>query len=261
LLQDAVRRIGIAVKRAAPPGSPRYRAIRRVSWLLPRWLRANYEDDPIAERLHRFACRRDEVFFVQVGAHDAQAGDPIALYVERDGWRGVLVEPVREVFARLRKRYANRNDLAFENAAVAETDGTRTFYRLDEKAREAYELADQLGSLQRDVVLGHAEQVPNIDDHLEKIEVPCVSFPTLLRRHDVDRVDLLHLDTEGYDAILLRSFPWEIFQPRLVLYEHKHLDDAARQESEDLLDDLGYDLTRSRSNTLAELREPGAAAG
>jgi len=253
LLRNLVRTLGITVKKAAPPGTGRYRALQRLSWLLPRRLRGNYEDDPIAARLHRFAQRRTDVFFVQVGANDAQAGDPISLYVVRDGWRGILVEPVPELFARLQQRYANRAGLVFENAAIAEQDGRRTFYRLNREASEVYELADQLGSLEREVILSHAEQIPDIQKYLEEIEVACVSFGTLLDRHAVDHIDLLHIDAEGYDATLLQSFPWDRFLPRVVLYEHKHLSEAERAACENLLRSHGYTLTRSRANTLAEL--------
>jgi len=252
LLRDLIRALGIAVKKAAPPGTRQYEALRRASWLVPRALRGNYEDDPIAEHLHRFAQRHTDVFFVQVGAHDALAGDPISLYVQRDGWAGILVEPVPELFARLQRRYENRTDLVFENAAIAEQDGRRTFYRLSREASGVYELADQLGSLKREVILSHVEQIPDIQQYLEEIEVACVSFGTLLERHSVDRVDVLHLDAEGYDATLLRSFPWERFSPGVVLYEHKHLAEAEREACEKMLGALGYGLTRSVANTLAE---------
>lgn len=252
MLRDLVRTLGITVKKAAPPGTWRYGALQRASWLLPRALRGSYEDDPIAERLHGFAQRHTKVFFVQVGAHDAQAGDPISLYVERDGWAGILVEPVPELFTRLQRRYGKRADLVFENAAIAEHDGPRAFYRLSQEASEVYELADQLGSLDREVILSHTEQIPGIQQYLEEIEVACLSFGTLLERHAVDRIDVLHVDAEGYDATLLRSFPWERFLPAVVLYEHKHLAEAEREACEKMLGALGYVLTRSVANTLAE---------
>ncbi len=256
MLRDIVRQLGIITKRAAPPGTIRYRALRSLSWLMPRKIRGNYEDNPVAERLHRFAQASRDVFFVQVGAHTARAGDQLSLYIERDGWRGVLVEPVPALFERLRARYENTPGLVFENVAVAEEDGERSFYQLDEAASEVYALADQLGSLDRAVLLSHEDQVPDIEDHLVRIEVPCVSFDTLLRRHAIGRIDVLSLDTEGYDGKLLRSFPWHRLRPRLVAYEHDHLEQPERDATEKLLRELGYELSRSRTNTLGELTRP-----
>jgi FkbM family methyltransferase len=251
-LRNLVRTLGIAAKRAAPPGTRRYRVVQRLSRLLPDSLRGNYEDNPIAERLHGFAQRRGAVFFVQVGSHDAQAGDPISLYVKRDGWRGILVEPVPEIFARLRAFYGDLPGLSFENVAIAERDGTMPLYRLSPAAGEIYELADSLGSLDRDTLMSHAEQVPGIDRYVEQIEVPCRTFASLLERHGPERIDLLHIDAEGYDARLLRTFPWQRFTPELVLYEHDHLDAGERATTERMLRERGYRLYRSRTNTLGE---------
>ena len=252
-LRNLVRHLGIAAKRVAPPGTSRYLVVQRLSWLLPRSLRGNYEADPIAERLHRFAQERDDVLFLQVGAHEAQAGDPIALYVQRDDWSGILVEPVPELYERLQETYDGTDGLVFENVAIAERDGRRSLFRLDDAAGEVYELADSLGTLDRDVLLSHAEQVPGIERHVQEIEVECLTFTSLLERHPLERIDLLHIDAEGYDGRLLRTFPWRKFTPDLVLYEHDHLDRCEREDTETMLRQRGYALRHSRTNTLAEL--------
>ena len=137
------------------------------------------------------------------------------------------------------------------NVAITEQDGRRSFFKLQESAGEVYELADSLGSLDRDVILSHAKQVPEIERYLEEIEVPCMSFSSLLDRYAVDSIDLLHIDAEGYDAKLLSSFPWERLEPGYVLYEHHHLSADERATTESLLRGLGYQLRWSRTNTLA----------
>ena len=180
MLRDIVRQFGINAKRAAPPGTIRYAALQRLSWLLPRSIRGNYDANPVAERLHRFAEASKDVFFVQVGAHEALAGDPISLYVERDGWRGILVEPVPGLFGRLQARYRRASGLAFENVAIAEQDGRRSFYHLTEAASEVYALADQLGSFDRDVILSHEEQVQDIEKEIDRLRALGMEFQSEL---------------------------------------------------------------------------------
>ena len=251
MLRTLIRRLGIAAKKIAPPGTLRYRLIQRLSWLLPGSLRANYEGDPIAEQLHRLAEAHTDLFFLQVGSHEGQAGDPLSLYIKRDGWRGILVEPVPELFERLQVHYAGCAGLIFENVAVAEHNERRRFFKLRESAGEVYDQADSLGSLDRPVILSHGEQVPGIERYLEEIEVRCVSFSSLLDRHAVDHIDLLHIDAEGYDAKLLDCFPWQRLEPHYVLYEHDHLSTEERAAAESMLQGRGYQLRLSRTNTLA----------
>ena len=51
----------------------------------------------------------------------------------------------------------------------------------------------------------HANRIPEIERRIVTTQVPCVTFTTLCRRYGFDRVDLLAIDTEGYDWEIVRS--------------------------------------------------------
>jgi len=55
--------------------------------------------------------RPDDFFFIQVGAYDGVTGDPICGYIRRYGWRGILLEPQRDVFLLLQKNYRDQPQL------------------------------------------------------------------------------------------------------------------------------------------------------
>src|SRR5580698_10060540 len=50
-------------------------------------------------------ARQPDIFFLQIGAHDGLTKDPIAPLVRQHHWRGLLVEPQKQVFAQLIKNY------------------------------------------------------------------------------------------------------------------------------------------------------------
>ena len=54
---------------------------------------------------------------MQIGSNDGRSGDPLYLFIRRDAWRGVLIEPVDYVFRQLKKNYRGLgiNEIAFEN--------------------------------------------------------------------------------------------------------------------------------------------------
>lgn len=57
--------------------------------------------------------------------------DPLHSYVQRFGWRGILVEPQPDVFARLVENYRDQADrLIFENVAIAPRDRQVVLYRV-----------------------------------------------------------------------------------------------------------------------------------
>ncbi len=78
-----------------------------------------------------YLAGREDFFFVQIGAHEGQSGDPLTDLVIARGLSGVLVEPQPEIFAKLRSNYAQHTQLQFEQAAIAPADGTVAFYRVD----------------------------------------------------------------------------------------------------------------------------------
>ena len=181
---------------------------------------------------------------VQVGANDGDKYDPLRDHIASSGWRGVLVEPVPYVFERLAARYAGHPRIATEPVAISAVPGRLPFYCLREPEPGEVEglprFYDALGSFRRDVLLSHADHIPDIGDRIRKIEVEAVTFDELCRRHGLDQVDLLHIDTEGYDLQILETVDLERYQPRLLIFEVAHLDDAERQRAADLLAAAGY---------------------
>src|SRR5262245_12222347 len=112
-----IREFGLTLVRAAP-------------WLEPfgRWvytrLPAFLQDTPTS-RLRAHFSSEPGVTFVQIGAYDGVAGDPIrSLVLESNGWRGVMVEPQPSAFNRLRRNYSDQaSRLTFLNVAISDGIG------------------------------------------------------------------------------------------------------------------------------------------
>lgn len=195
--------------------------------------------------LRAFADAYPDAFFVEVGANDGDQHDHLRPFLDSRRWRGIMVEPVPYVFARLVANYGSRPAIALENAAIADRDGALPFYHLREAGdRTAAGLPrwyDGIGSFSREAVLKHAALLPDIEDRLMCVAVPCMTFSSLCERHGVERVDLLIVDTEGYDHEILRSIAWDAHRPRLVVYEHYHLTPGDRAQLQEMLAAHGYE--------------------
>lgn len=193
----------------------------------------------------------EDLFFVQIGANDGVIHDPLYRHITENRWRGILVEPVKVYFDRLRTNYSGNDQLVFENVAISARDGVREFYRLREGLHYLPRWAEGLGSFNRDVLMKHRWAIPGIEDYIVTESVNCLSLATLLDRHQVRRVDLVMIDTEGYDFEIIRQLDFDRLSPRVLLYEHKHLSARDRKQCEALLAGTGYILRRHFSNTLA----------
>lgn len=76
---------------------------------------------------------RPDFFFVQIGANNGLTDDPLRQFVTKHHWHGVLVEPQPQVFQQLLKNYEQEKQLAFENAAIADKDGTVRLFVADHR--------------------------------------------------------------------------------------------------------------------------------
>ncbi len=200
-------------------------------------------DNFIRSYVKKNASDGADFFFIQVGSNDGQSGDPIHGYIKEYGWKGVLIEPVPFLFEKLKKTYQGFDGLHFENVAIGKEDGTMPFYRIARKTEPdmAY-WYDQLGSFKKDVVMSHWERIPNEDKHFVTEEVRVMSLNSLLKKYHPAKIDLLHIDAEGYDYEIIKLVPFSTLSPAMILYEHQHLSPADRLACAELLENQGYTL-------------------
>lgn len=202
--------------------------------------------------LSHYRVNHPDVSYLQVGAFDGVAGDPIYPLIERHNLRGVLVEPQRPAFEQLQANYARfgTSRFTFINAAVAAENGSATLYRV-RPSEGMPEWLPQLASFDRNVIASHGHLIPNIESRIEADPVRCLTFSTLFEEAKIQRVDFLQIDAEGYDAEVLRLFDVGGRRPPIVRFEHKHLNRSAHEAAIEQLLDLGYRVAIGDGDTLA----------
>lgn len=190
-----------------------------------------------------------ELFVVQIGAFDGVSNDPVHRLISRHGWRGVLVEPQVRYFDALSATYSGQSGVRLVNAAIAAHDGTQTLYSIDPDPLDPTPDAGQFASFDKAHLLKQADKFPNLLGRLRTSDVPCVTFERLLE--DVERVDVLQIDTEGFDAQVLELFDLARWRPRVVQFEHVHLKPKAHAACVRRLFSHGYRVWSGRQDTLA----------
>lgn len=183
----------------------------------------------------------DNAYFVQVGSNDGVTGDPLRDLALDRGWRGLLIEPVPFIFKRLQANCGGNPKFSLANVAIDQTAGVRPFFYLDETTAITKRLPiwyDQIGSFDKSHIIKHFG--PEIEPHICVAEVQCRPLMEVIADHDVDRCDLLHIDTEGYDYKILSQFDFEKLRPKVILYEHVHLPEHEKQAAIDLVSRHGY---------------------
>jgi FkbM family methyltransferase len=173
--------------------------------------------------LHETGCLRGGVF-VEFGAADGVSGSNSYMLENEYGWRGILVEPARSWHAELAK---NRHCILDQRCVTDRTGGQVLFRDCAERPLstiESYRHADRFGWKR-----GNAKRY-NVDT---------VSLNDLLDQHGVQTIDYLSVDTEGSELMILTSFDFERFRPRVITVEHGY-EPRRRAGLFDLLSKQGY---------------------
>lgn len=216
------------------------------------WLRDTFKSrGPILQRVNAASKQQDRFIFIQIGANDGATFDPLREFVKRDKWEGVLVEPVAYLFERLQRNYHSAHQgLYFENVAVAAERGSRSFFYLKDYSEDPSKPAwlDQIGSFDRNQ-LKWAEA--KYDVEVLQMEVPCLTVHDLVKKYQFPHLDLIHIDTEGYDYEIIKSINFRDISPRMIYYEHRHLTAENREACRLFLYDLGYQIKEETYDTLA----------
>ena len=213
---------------------------------------------PAVRAAQHHVDQRRRGYFVQIGSNDGITGDPIHAHVIKRRWHGVVIEPLEDLYQRLCGTYRFVPGIRPMNVGVSTSNDGLELHRVTGSHPDDPDWADQLASFDRSVVMSHEEWIPNLSDRIETVLVPTLSWPDLLRELGSPRIDLLHIDTEGFDLEILRQVGWSSpAAPLAVLFEHDHLTADAVADATDLLTAAGYRLTYGNRDTFA-IRHPAA---
>ncbi len=157
--------------------------------------------------------REGDLSFVQVGAYDGRSEDDLTSMIDLPGVRGLLVEPQPEPFAELQRRYGDCSNVQLANVAIAPIEGQRNFYR----PRSG---PSRLASFDQANLIRHGVALQDIV--CESVE--CLPLDALLNQLQIDRLDVLQIDAEGYDLEVLATLDFDRWQPRWLRFEFLHLD-------------------------------------
>ena len=175
----------------------------------------------------------DDFILIEVGANDGYCCDRMHPFVLKNDPHSIMVEPLPDYFAKLKKNYSHLKNINYENIALSNTDGVNkmTYIPEEEIANENVRFrmdttphlwkehwAGGLGSFYDDKnCLG----CPELKRFQKTINVPTKTFRYLIDKYDISSYKniVLQTDCEGHDLILMKSFPFDVLRPKIYICE------------------------------------------
>jgi FkbM family methyltransferase len=196
--------------------------------------------------------RESKVCFLQVGA---SGSGPLRPYIRKYNFSGVFIEPQKYFFRKLKKMYSSEDNIKIHNAAIASEVGQKTLYSIaNPDSKDMPEWAREISSLDRNTLLHHADSIPNLKERIEQTQVDALHLMDIVKKEKLDNLDIIQIDVEGLDAEVVRMVNFDVVQPSIIQFEHKHLSSSAHSSVVDYLVSYGFEIGWTGPDTVAYRR-------
>ncbi len=200
----------------------------------------------ISKSLHYIGNNIKNIFVVQIGAMDGINFDDTREYLDKYQWDALLVEPIPEIFNKLKNNFKDRTNYIFEQCAIGNHDGQIEMLTvpLDVIEKEGLHPGFMGVSTQYPPKNGFGYDFQNDIDVKNKfgvsVIVPCLTLDTLLKKHNLSKVDIFICDAEGYDWEIFKNFDFVNYHPYFIRLEYINLTNSEKDLIKNKLEQNGY---------------------
>lgn len=213
----------------------------------------NYPIDwMVADVLHHYNLlySSSTKFYVEAGANDGVTQSNTFFLQQKYGWRGLLVEPCRANYEKCCK--VRSLDNICVQAALVNSDDIKMVtgdFQANQNGVDYTSLMNSVGG-------------KRLGREMVAIEVPARSLTSLVREHNIEAIDFMSLDVEGYEYEVLQgidlkaSWAPKVFLIELYGFEYDSVRDLLQSSDYVLVKNLsGHDITKGHSDFLFVKRE------
>lgn len=199
---------------------PKYKFRRSLNRLLAKFgysVESLNKPDMFSLLINKIYRHTEDFQFLQIGANDGVSFDPIYEFVTTNHVSGVVVEPLKDMFASLCYHYRNQPQIKPVNIAIHQHEKEITLYRTDPGASaELPNWTQGIASINSD----HHKKSSTPSKYIVEEKVKCLTLDELLEQYNINSLTLLQIDTEGYDYEIIKGINFNRIKPTVIHFEH-----------------------------------------
>ncbi len=190
--------------------------------------------------------------FIQIGANDGVSFDGLYDKVKERKSTGLVVEPSPYYYKLLVDNYKEIRNVIPVNKAIHKTDRKIHLYELSDIGRAKLpDWGQGIGSFNKE----HLLKFDIKEEDLSAIDVEAIPFSELIEHPPgFASIDYLQVDTEGYDAEVINSIPFDRFNVRMIKFESVNLSSHDKERTKAYLSKNGFVVFEFTEDTIAILK-------
>jgi len=168
--------------------------------------------------------------FVDIGAHDGITLSN-TLYLERNGWSGLAIEPIPSVY----KQLSQNRHCTTVNGCISKTSGSAKFWEISGYAQM---LSGIVSHYHKNHIARIHREIAQHGGEINEIEIDSFNIYDLLKKYDISHVDYMNIDVEGSEMAILETIDFSMVSIDIIGVENNYKDSSIFT----LLDNAGYRL-------------------
>jgi FkbM family methyltransferase len=143
----------------------------------------------------------------------------------------ILVEPMKLHNEKISECYSWVRNLVIENVAISSDDKDEISFYYHENDGPLFEVA----SVNIEHILKHGYNQSGI----KEIKVESVTINSIFNKYNLNKIDILFIDTEGIDDLIIKSIDFDKFEIDEIYFENLHL---SHPDIFSFLENKGYSI-------------------
>ena len=186
---------------------------------------SEYNSQEMEDRwIHENVVLPEKGFFLDIGACYPKTISNTEFFETKLGWDGVAIEPDPSYFSEL----ARVRKCKLENVAIHPVNKKMWF---NPKCNLLLDKKD------------------------DSIEVPCERLDNILNKNKVEKIDLISIDIEGFEALAWSSFDYTKYNPSIIITEHTEMGKYDDSFTKQILQNSNYYLAHQTPLNFIILRK------
>jgi len=182
---------------------------------------------------------------IQVGANDGKRFDILNLFIKKYRCKSLLVEPIKKYFDKLKENYKNCDFVEFENSAISVDGKIEKIFTVNPKYLNKYgNHIPGISSFKKEHLIKHGVK----KSHIINESVSSISMINLLKKFNIQSLNLLYIDAEGYDANIVIDFLKTTSMRPVIILEYIHVEKNIFETMLNILEKEKYTLFTINEN-------------
>ena len=162
--------------------------------------------------------------FLDIGAHKGESIDFFSNNLKIKKIISFEASPIN--FEILKKKYYNKKNLIIENKALSSKEDIKIFNQCDESSSSTFsEINESSKYLKKKMNFLNISKVENF---FSKQTIKTVPLEKYLDDNNINKVDIIKIDTEGHEFEILKGLKTSIKKIDVIIFEH-HYDNMIKK--------------------------------